>query len=226
MTIVLFNQPYTVKKIQSGADIYVYGKLQTRYSRVQMVSPEIFFECPGPYIPVYPLTKGIRQVFLHRLIKTAFQSCRLRENYPPKFLKKIKLPEINEAVRQIHFPESLKAARLARDRLVFDELIVFCKTLEYLEEGAVIGNENKMNTDGLIRSFCSRLSFKPTRAQLKVMGEIGSNLSGNRTMNRLVQGDVGSGKNSDCFLRNVLCASKRIPKHVDGPDRDTGQPAL
>jgi len=207
LTLVLFNQPYTAQKIQKGTEFFVYGKMEPRFSRMQMNSPEIFFEKPGPFMPVYPLTRGIRQAFLHRIVKIALQGCRYPEHYSSEFLKEFELPEINAALRQLHFPKNLESARHARDRLVFDELIVFCKTLEYMEEETASFNVDKMDTAGLADAFCSLLPFKPTRAQVRVMGEIASDLSGNQYMNRLIQGDVGSGKTVLAFFA-MFCAAK------------------
>jgi ATP-dependent DNA helicase RecG len=207
LVLVIFNQAYAVKKIQKGIEIFVYGKMQQRYGHMQIDSPEIFFEKPADFMPVYPLTRGIRQPFLHRIIREALQHCRLQEFYTPEFLKKIGLQEINESIKQLHFPLSLSSARHARDRLVFDELIVFCKTLEYLEEEVAVENGEKMETAGLEKQFIARLPFALTRAQRKVLKEIAADLSGSKVMNRLVQGDVGSGKTVLAFFA-MFCAAK------------------
>lgn len=207
LSLVIFNQPYTVQKLIKGQEIYVYGKMDMRFTRMQMVSPEIFFERPGAFMPVYPLTRGIRQGFLHRIVKLALQNCRYPEHYTPEFLKKYKLPGINDALRQLHFPKSKDAAQAARDRLVFDELIVFCKTLEYLEEETAAPSVDKMKTKGLVDNFCAKLPFRPTGAQRKVMEEIAHDLSGEKYMNRMIQGDVGSGKTILAFFA-MYCAAK------------------
>ncbi len=207
LSLVIFNQPYTVQKIIKGEELYAYGKMEMRFSRMQMVSPEIFFERPGAFMPVYPLTRGIRQGFLHRIVKLSLQNCSYPEHYTQKFLKKYQLPEINAALKALHFPKNLDAARAARDRLAFDELIIFCKTLEYLEEETSAPNVDRMNAQGLVDNFCAHLPFNPTRAQRKVMGEIARDLSGKKYMNRMIQGDVGSGKTVLAFFA-MYCAAK------------------
>lgn len=207
LSIVLFNQVYTIQKIREGNDIFVYGKIENRYSRMQMISPEIFFEKPCSFMPVYPLTKGIKQGFLQRIVKAALKNYTVTEKYTPEFLAKFDLPEINAALCKIHFPQNIEAAMEGRDRLVFDELLVFNKTLDYLEQGKSITNREKMETSGFAEVFCKRLPFAATNAQKRVMGEIAADLSGNRFMNRMIQGDVGSGKTALAFFA-MFCAVK------------------
>lgn len=195
----IFNQSFLVRKLAEGLEIYIYGRLESKYRRLQIASPEIFFDNPGLILPVYQLTSGITQAYLRKIIRMAMDKAHLPEPYDSSFLKKFQLPSINKAVESLHSPHSMEEAILARDRLVFDELLVFSRMLELLEEetrqpGAIVRTEDQL------QKFIGKLQFKPTKAQLRVMGEISRDFSGQFAMNRMIQGDVGSGKTAIAFF--------------------------
>ena len=206
LTVVVFNQTYTVQKLAAKKEIYIYGRMEQRFRRMQIASPEIFFEKPVPLMPVYPLTKGVTQAFLQKIIRIALHGYEMPEPYTYEFMQYSRIAGIQSAVRSLHLPQSLEAARQARDRLVFDELIVFNKTLELLDQEQTAENLSCMETKKLKESFLSLLPFDATGAQKKVMREIAADLAGKKYMNRLVQGDVGSGKTVLAFFA-MYCAS-------------------
>jgi ATP-dependent DNA helicase RecG len=207
LTVVLFNQAYTVQKLSVKKGIYVYGRMEQRLRHMQLASPEIFFEKPASLMPVYPLTKGLTQAFLQKIIKTAMNGYEVNEPYSFEFLKKYGITGILNAVRSLHLPQNMDTAKKARDRLVFDELIVFNKILELLNQEQTAENQARMKTAGLKDKFLSLLPFPATGAQKKVMREIAADLSGKKFMNRLVQGDVGSGKTVLAFFA-IYCAAQ------------------
>ncbi|MEI6101106.1 MAG: ATP-dependent DNA helicase RecG [Eubacteriales bacterium] len=207
VTIVLFNQQFTVQKIKKGLQITVYGRLEVKFRTMQITSPEIYFEEPGAILPVYPLTQGISQAYLRKTIAAAMKNAALLDFYPPAFLQKFGVLPIGEAVCALHNPPDLETAARARDRLVFDELLVFSRTLELLEEDARQPSKIAIKTNERANQFLRLLPFEPTRAQTKVMGEIARDLSGQHIMNRLVQGDVGSGKTILAFFA-MYCAQQ------------------
>lgn len=204
-SVVLFNQQFTVQKISKGQELLLYGRLEMKFRRIQIASPEIFFDEPGEILPVYPLTRGITQGFLRKVISAALKGTTLPEPYTPAFLQKFDVLPLDEAIRSLHRPKSLQEAERARDRLVFDELLVFNKTLELLEQEARQASAIRLKTQGAAREFLKLIPFALTNAQRKVMDEIARDLAGETYMNRLVQGDVGSGKTVLAFF-TMFCA--------------------
>ena len=205
--VVLFNQQFTVQKITKGQEILLYGRLEIKFRQMQIQSPEIFFEEPGEILPVYPLTRGVTQGFLRKLVAEALKSAALPEPYPPAFIKKFGVLPMELALRGLHRPGSMEEAERARDRLVFDELLVLNKTLELLEQEARQPSAARFNTGGAAETFIKLLPFAPTSAQIKAMEEIAADLAGKTYMNRLVQGDVGSGKTVIAFFA-MFCAAQ------------------
>jgi ATP-dependent DNA helicase RecG len=206
-TVVLFNQQFTVQKIAKGQDILVYGRLEMKFRTIQIASPEIYFDQPGEILPVYPLTRGVTQGYLRKIIGAAIRSAALAEPYSPAFLQKFGVLPLAQAVRGLHNPQSMEEAGLARDRLVFDDLLVFNKTLELLEHETRQQSAIKLDTLGAAQDFAQLLPFLLTQAQKKAMEDIAQDLAGETYMNRLVQGDVGSGKTVIAFFA-MFCARR------------------
>lgn len=194
-----FNQKYINTKLHKGDKYLFYGKAIKNYGVVSMESPMIYNlndidKIQGIY-PIYPLTSGITQNYLFGIESLAY------EKKPPvpeflsdSFRKKYNLCEINYAMQNIHFPKSFKAVNEARNRLIFDELFLLQLALMSVKNSSLGVKKTKKFKDVDITKFLNLLPFKLTNAQNRVIEEIKKDMLGDRVMNRLVQGDVGSGK--------------------------------
>lgn len=194
----IFNQVYVKQYLFQGKEIYIYGKPEYNNRALAVNSPEIYFKKPdSPYLPIYPLTAGLRQTDVRKAVGEAFSNSIVREIYGTGFLEKFGIMGLSDALYKVHFPDSMEEAKAARTRIVFDELLIFTRMLDMFNEEDGQKSHLKIKSSG--DDFLKRLAFRPTNAQLKVMDEIKQDLSGGQYMNRLVQGDVGSGKTAVAF---------------------------
>ena len=199
-----WNQPYREKQFQPGMQVFVYGKIGEYNGLLQIDSPE--FEILGEndtlqvgrIVPIYPMTEGLHQGPIRRAINGALEMCggNLEEMLPAWLREKNNFPDLETALHQIHFPDSWEAQKAARERLVFEELFLLQVALTQKRLAAhteEIGLRHEVEEEK-IKSFVRALPFKLTGAQKRVMNEIRKDLKSPRPMNRLLHGDVGSGK--------------------------------
>ena len=198
--VTWFNQPYIKNEIKRGETYRFFGKVTIKNGEREMTSP--VFDEIGKYkntskiIPIYPLTEDIKASTLRRIIETGLEIAgKIEETIPEYILKKYSLISLNEAIHQIHFPDDFDSFHKARRRLVFDELLSMQLGLLKLK------SDNNIETKGQkcdkkvkISDIINDLPFKLTGAQLRVLEEIDNDLESAKSMNRLLQGDVGSGK--------------------------------
>ncbi len=202
MKVVWFRMPFLRNTLKSGSVITLRGRIVNKKGILQMEHPEIFFPSSSydakqnTMQPVYPLTAGLSNQTVSKAMKQALLYLDLkREFLPEKIRMEHHLAEYNYAVRQIHFPEDKQAFYLARERLVFEEFLIFILALRRMKEAS----ERQRNTFVLnevetVDAFIRRLPYELTNAQKKVWQEIQKDMQGEHVMSRLVQGDVGSGK--------------------------------
>ena len=199
ITSVWFNQPYIKRNIRIGDRLSLYGKVITNYNSKEIQNPEYEILKGTEYIPriqpIYSLSEGLSQKIIKSAVEEAFNYCGEIEDYMPERIKEYyNLSDLSFALRQIHFPDSEENNIKARTRLVFDELLLLQLSLFRVR------NELKESELGIcfnpysMENFISRLPFKLTDAQLNVYREIERDMESSKVMNRLVQGDVGSGK--------------------------------
>ncbi len=193
MSVTIFNNKYDAQKMKVGGEFLFYGKLSTESFYAEMSSPKIR---PAGYDylrPVYPATAGLTSAALEKTVKTALTAVEPKEFLPEDIVKKNNLCGRSEAIKSIHFPENSDALRRARYRLVFEELFM-------LQAGLLlIKNHNRGLTPCVMKEdhseeFYRLLPFELTAAQKRCVSEAAADMSANRPMNRLIQGDVGSGK--------------------------------
>ena len=206
ISCVWFNQPFLRRYFKAGQEIILYGKVE-KYRQIQMSSPEFEFVSGedsslhiGRIVPIYPLTSKINQRYLRTIVNRALESC---HSFVPDILsyslrKKLELLPLTLAIRYIHFPEDFAGKDSAYKRLVFDEffllqMILALKKL-YRSKGKAAVVHKIQKQGPLIEAFRESLPFKLTASQIKVIKEIEDDLQRPRPMNRLLQGDVGSGK--------------------------------
>ena len=207
VTITWFNQSYLKNIFKQGEKYQFYGKISNTFGRINMTSP-VFDEDgksnnTGKIIPIYPLTYQLSQNVLRKIIEAGLKEVdgNLNETLPDYLIKEYKLDEINEAINQIHFPKDFREFEKARYRLVFEELL--STQLALLELKNSYNTEEKgikFDKNAKMSDVINKLPFQLTKAQLRVLEEIDNNMESEKSMNRLLQGDVGSRKDS---CRNV-----------------------
>ena len=200
-TITWFNQPYLKNNFIVGNQYKFFGRISKKSGKVTMNSP-VFdkieqVQNTGRIIPIYPLTYNLSQNNLRKIMETAIKEVygNLLETLPDYLLEEYKLENINDATKHIHFPEEIKDFKIARNRLVFEELLSVQLALLELKNSYM--NEEKgiqFSKEAKMSEVINTLPFNLTKAQLRVLEEIDNNMESEKSMNRLLQGDVGSGK--------------------------------
>mgnify|MGYP005777600749 FL=1 len=200
-TITWFNHSYLKSIFRVGQKYKFYGKISNMFGKISMNSPVFDIEGStkntGKIIPIYPLTFNLSQNTIRKIIENGLKEVenKLEETMPKYILDEYKLEGINEAIRAIHFPNEFKDFNIARKRFVFEELLSVQLALLQLKNNYI--NEEKgiqFSKDAKMSDIINKLPFKLTKAQLRVLEEIDNNMEQDKPMNRLLQGDVGSGK--------------------------------
>lgn len=195
-----FNQSYLKKSLKEGNTYIFYGKVSFEYGRFVVDNPQIFKlneidKVRGIY-PIYTLTNGITQNYLFKLISEIYDKYNIRFNeiFSNEFRKKYSLCDINYAVKNIHFPESFAIIDNVRDRIIFEELFLLQLALMSIKNNSEQSKKTSEFKKFDISDFLNILPFRLTNAQNRVVKEIIDDLKSEKNMNRLIQGDVGSGK--------------------------------
>jgi ATP-dependent DNA helicase RecG len=210
---VFFNQPYMKDTFKPGDKLILVGKIKKNFGEYEITNPEWqrFDEIESSdytkICPVYPLTRGLTQKILRKIVKNVFQEdLKIEEVLPLSILKKYKLMPKLHALKNIHFPESWEELRRAQERLAFEELLVFQLAM-MVTKRHIMGEKRKNKyVDFDITPFLRNLPFSLTKGQEKVVMDIISDLQSERVMNRLIQGDVGSGKTVVATIALYLAA--------------------
>ncbi len=197
LELVWFNNRFVENRLKKGETYVFFGKVQLTPKK-QMHTP--IFERPeerkqlGKIMPIYPLTEGVTESMLADYVSQALTLCcgHIKETLPASLRNTFQLCEINYALENIHFPSDANVYHIARRRLAFEELFLFQTALFSLKKRQNTCHAPRLSAD--IKPFLEGLPFKPTGAQSRVMTEIAKDISGTSVMNRLVCGDVGSGK--------------------------------
>ena len=192
-----FNQPYLADKIEMGATLAVFGKWDR--AKASLTGMKVLAQVEDDLQPVYRLAQGISQASLVKIIKTAFDQgldLLIEENLPQSLLDKYKLMSRCQAVRAMHFPKDLAEYKQALRRIKFEELFYFQMQLQTLKsENGVQGSGLVLNwSQEKVTAVKENLPFALTPAQEKSLQEILTDMKSDHHMNRLLQGDVGSGK--------------------------------
>lgn len=200
LEVLFFNGRYLANYFNPGSEYTFYGKITLNNGRRQMAHPE--FHRLGDkddirgIIPVYPLTEGITQAAMRKLLSEAIHLAGdVKEWLPESAVRENNLCGPDYALKNIHFPVDERSIREARYRMIFEELLILQTGLLYIK------NKNVSEDDGIVidgywdeTAFMESLGFEFTSGQQKVWRDIKHDLAGKKPMNRLVQGDVGSGK--------------------------------
>ena len=212
--VVWFRMPFLRNTLKSGSVITLRGRIVNKRGTLQMEHPEIFYpsiqydQKLDTMQPVYPLTAGLSNQMVLKTMKQAIQYLDLKREFLPNSVRMEQhLAEYNFAVRQIHFPENKESFYLARERLVFEEFLVFILALRQMKES----NDRQRNSFVFskvkpIERFIKELPYELTNAQKKVWQEIQTDMNSEHVMSRLIQGDVGSGKTIIALLGLMMAA--------------------
>jgi ATP-dependent DNA helicase RecG len=207
LQLVFFNQSYLDKYFRKGSRVIASGRVKLYRDRKQMVGPEWEMTGGGEdeqllnagrIVPVYPLTAGISQRMMRRIVKAALDRARgmIPENLPGGLLRGMGFPGREQALFQIHYPDDEPALETAVRRLKFEE--VFFLHLLIREKSILVREGRKRPVIApphrLARRFLENLPFSLTGAQKRVLGEIRADVESEKGLSRLLQGDVGSGK--------------------------------
>ena len=211
--ITWFNQPYLKKQFIYGEKYSFFGKVHKKGTKLEMNSPvydsKNTNKHTGKIVPIYPTTFSLPQNTLRQIIDNGVTQTanELEENLPQYILERYNLLNINESIQKIHKPQSFEEFKLARRRLVFEELLIMQLSLlnlksNWKKEQKGIKYSSKIKMSDIIND----LPFKLTKAQLKVLEEIDADMENEKSMNRLLQGDVGSGKT----VVSIIAAYKAV----------------
>jgi len=197
LEVTWFNNPYAVQKLELGQEYYFQGIVTGGMLRRQMVNPQVRTDAQvasSPFEAVYPQTEGLTSSAIAKCVRQLLPHVELLPDpLPPGMLKKYRLLPKADAVRAIHCPASEEEAFAARRRLIYEELLVLQLGIGRMKNhGAASTGAPMQKAD--VSPFWDALPFSPTGAQRRAVEEILTDMAGETSMNRLLQGDVGSGK--------------------------------
>lgn len=202
--VVWFQMPYLTKSLKIGEEYILIGQVKAGYN-FQMTNPEYKKLTnqkemeKGEILPIYSTTKNFTQNSLRKILKKnlkEFSNC-LQENIPSEIVEKYKILDRKKALKEIHFPENRKFLEEAKRRFAIEELLVLEMGIlqnKYLGGDIFERKYNLLDKRELVKKYLKSLNFTLTNAQKKVITEIYKELNEGRFINRLIQGDVGSGK--------------------------------
>lgn len=222
-----YNQSYLKNAFTVGKEYVFYGKVKKGFGRSEVQSP-IFEEVgkeknTGKIIPIYPLTNGMTQNVLRSIIENAMSEVdgKFLESLPNWILNNYRLADINFAMKNIHFPATFDDFEKSRRRIAFEELLTLQVALLLMKHSVKIENKGiSFDKDENIKELLDTLPYTLTNAQLRVWNEIDNDMKSEKCMNRLVQGDVGSGKTAVAMLglfkavRNGYQAAMMAPTSI------------
>ena len=222
--ITWYNQPYLKTIFKPNQKYKFYGKVNNKYGKVDMQSPVFDIagssKNTGKIVPIYPSTYSLTQTIIRKIMESALNEVegKLKETLPDYILKEYSLCDLNTAIKQIHFPDEFVNFNLARKRLVFEELLTMQLALlslknKYTKDEVGIAFDKNAKMSDVI----NKLPFNLTKAQLRVLEEIDNDMESTKPMNRLLQGDVGSGKTAVAFIAAYKCVKSGYQATIMAP---------
>lgn len=211
LQIIWFHMPFLRSTLKRGSRFVFRGKVVMKNNRPVMEHPEIYTlaayqDMQGKMLPVYGLTSGLTNKTVCKAVTQLLAQKALEKDFLPfEIRERLGLAELNYAINGIHFPDSEETLLQARNRLVFDEFFFFMLTLAKMKENTVqVENHFPARAVWKTEEVIESLSYRLTRGQMHVWNELENDLKGNALMNRLIQGDVGSGKTILAFLAMIM----------------------
>lgn len=222
--LTFFNMPFLKNSLKRGIWYVLRGMIKKNGTHVCMEQPKIYSEeeydrIAGKLCPRYPLTQGLTNQLVTKTVRQALDRIHSWEDFLPEELrKKYKLADYEAAVRKMHFPDGEEELIGARHRLVFDEFLLFILQIQLMKERIdVLPNLHPMIEVADTGRLLEALPYKLTGAQRRAWEEIEKDLSGETVMNRLIQGDVGSGKTIVAFLALLMCVGNGMQGAMMAP---------
>lgn len=210
--LVFFNQDYVKNTFKPGDTILVFGKVKKEFKSIELSSCEVEFLTKSPkntckIMPIYPLTYGVTNKEVMSMIKTALSdpNLEIKEYLPKRIIEKYKLCSIDYAIKNMHIPTSKEALKIALYRIVFEEFLILQLGLFTFKNGIDDIDGIKFEENKMLETILDSLPFKLTGAQSRSLDEIIKDMNSDSVMNRLVQGDVGSGKTVVALLALAYC---------------------
>lgn len=205
--IRIFNNFYGYQALRTGETYTMYGKIAENKNGKEILSPQIHREEDAPLEAVYPLTAGLTSAMVRTNIRECLQLLDESpfETLPPDIRERFGLMALPRAMRCIHEPENLEDIDEAKRRLAFEEVLRIRVGLSLLRRSAEQSNNYPMQKNTDVQPYIAQLPFKLTEAQERAIREICADLSGTAPMNRLLQGDVGSGKTAVAAAACYFC---------------------
>lgn len=210
--LVFFNQQYVKNAFKPGDTILVFGKVKKEFKKIEISSCEVEYLTNSPkntckIMPIYPLTYGVSNKDIIGIIKNVLsdESLVIKEYMPKHIIDKYKLCSIDYAIKNLHNPISKESLKIALYRVVFEEFLILQLGLFLFKNGVEESDGIKFEENKKLDDVLNSLPFKLTKAQNRALDEIIEDMQCNKAMNRLVQGDVGSGKTVVALLSLAHC---------------------
>ena len=212
-SLIWFNQHYLKKSLKTGKEYKISGKVGTFNNKICFISPEIELDTgntvnTGRLIPVYPETAGVRSKWLRGKIRFALDSeTDLSEFLPKDIINEYNFRDVNESLKEIHFPDSIQEAENVRERFAFEELFIELLNVEKrkYEWSKKLESKKFESHEKEVKEFIKNLPFKLTKSQKNALDDIIFDLTKKNPMNRLLEGDVGTGKTVLAIISSYIC---------------------
>lgn len=222
MHVIWFNQPYIAKQIEEGDVVNFCGKvnIDENYGTKNMVNPMFFSKDLEKYkkiVPIYSKISGMSDDFLLKSIDTALALTNKEDHLEPSIIDKYQLYSKKNAIKGIHQPDNDEDIRMARKRILFDDLFFFGTMLKLQERDYVEASSMDIRKADTINPFIKTLPFKLTDDQLNTVRRIFIDMRAGKKVNALVQGDVGSGKTITAFLLMFIMAENNYQSALMAP---------
>lgn len=218
--VVVYNNVYGFNALKEGETYYMYGKVTGNFLRKEITSPVYIRADESVLIqPVYPLTQGLSVNMVRTNMKQAVQIMKAEpfETLPEELLRRYNLCPLMYALENIHFPASEESAEISRQRLAFDELLKLQLGMSMMKSRSRRSTAYKMDGSVSVEKFRNGLPFELTEAQNKAVNEIIADLCKDTPMNRLLQGDVGSGKTAVAAAACYFCTKNGVQSALMAP---------
>ena len=207
-----FNSSYLKGKLAIGSTFIFRGFVKENYSNFSIEQPKIFGiaeynKKKGEMQPVYPLVSGLTNNMVQKAVKQALKLVETEEFLPEKIRNKYGLEGLQQAIEHIHYPTDKNQLYSARKRLIFDEFFMFIYNIRNLKDkNTEIHNRHILEEPKEVKTLINNLPYELTNAQKRTWEEIKRDISSTKVMNRLIQGDVGSGKTIIAFFALITAA--------------------
>lgn len=230
LEVVWFNQPFLTRNLKAGQKVNLFGKLgefnkhfvlyNPEYELLTAVKEKLGTVHTGRIVPIYEETRGLSSKWLRARVDAIFkENSKLDEYLPEEILREERLLRINEAIREIHFPTNFEKLSQARERLSFEELFLLQAQAYYYKNTWAQRAKTKSLTisDNKLELFQKSLPFELTNAQKRAVEEIRQDLRRGISMNRLLEGDVGSGKTVVAGVSAYIAHSNKTQSIILAP---------